>query len=248
MSIGVYKIENLVNGKVYIGQSIHIEKRWMEHCQSSSDSLIAQAIKKYGKHSFSFQILEETNDIAALNQLEANYIQQYNSLAPNGYNIVLIDNQQHHQFNSYSYDIFLSIIKDIKNSYLTFKEIAEKYELDLSMIYYLNRGDYHILPNESYPLRPVKDITKQFYYCIDCGCEIGRGAQRCMSCHQKAQRKVERPNRFELKKMIRSTSFTKIGENFKVSDNTIRKWCRNENLPFKASEIKKYSDEEWEKI
>jgi predicted GIY-YIG superfamily endonuclease len=32
MSIGIYKIENLVNGKVYIGQSVHIERRWQEHC------------------------------------------------------------------------------------------------------------------------------------------------------------------------------------------------------------------------
>lgn len=32
MSIGIYKITNLLNGKIYIGQSIHIEKRWKEHC------------------------------------------------------------------------------------------------------------------------------------------------------------------------------------------------------------------------
>ena len=29
--IGIYKIENKVNGKVYIGQSIDIEKRWKNH-------------------------------------------------------------------------------------------------------------------------------------------------------------------------------------------------------------------------
>ena len=40
MSIGIYKIENLINGKIYIGQSIHIERRWNEHCQTSSYSLI----------------------------------------------------------------------------------------------------------------------------------------------------------------------------------------------------------------
>ena len=28
---GIYKIENLVNGKVYIGQSVDIYKRWIEH-------------------------------------------------------------------------------------------------------------------------------------------------------------------------------------------------------------------------
>ena len=34
--IGIYKIENLINGKVYIGQSIHIERRWQEHCMDSA--------------------------------------------------------------------------------------------------------------------------------------------------------------------------------------------------------------------
>ena len=31
MSIGIYKIENLVNHKVYIGQSKNIERRFREH-------------------------------------------------------------------------------------------------------------------------------------------------------------------------------------------------------------------------
>ena len=62
MTIGIYKIENLVNHKVYIGQSIHIEKRWQEHCRPSADSAIAKAIRKYGKENFSFQILEECSE------------------------------------------------------------------------------------------------------------------------------------------------------------------------------------------
>ena len=28
---GIYKIENIVNGKVYIGQSIDIYNRWQNH-------------------------------------------------------------------------------------------------------------------------------------------------------------------------------------------------------------------------
>ena len=31
MSIGIYKIENLINHKKYIGQSIEIERRWINH-------------------------------------------------------------------------------------------------------------------------------------------------------------------------------------------------------------------------
>ena len=55
--IGIYKIENLLTHKIYVGQSIHIETRWQEHCRPSSDSVISRAIRKYGKENFSFEIL-----------------------------------------------------------------------------------------------------------------------------------------------------------------------------------------------
>ena len=248
MSIGIYKIENLINHKIYIGQSIHIEKRWQEHCQNSTDSLISKAIHKYGKNNFSFQIIEEVEDILLLNNLETKYIEYFNSLVPNGYNIVLIDDNQHHQFNKYSYEIFEKIVDDIKNSTLTFQEISQKYELDISMIYYLNRGDFHTIPNEIYPLRPVKDFSKKFYYCIDCGCQITKDAIRCVSCSHKTQYKTTHPTREELKHLIRSNSFVQIGKMFGVSDNTIRKWCKKENLPTKVSEIKTYTDTQWQEI
>jgi hypothetical protein len=41
-----------------------------------------------------------------------------------------------------------SIIQDIKKSELSFSQISEKYGLDLSMVYYLNRGDYHTIEGE----------------------------------------------------------------------------------------------------
>ena len=43
-------------------------------------------------------------------------------------------------------------------------------------------------------------------------------------------------------------SFVAIGKKYGVSDNAIRKWCDKYNLPRKVSEIKKYSDKDWEKI
>ena len=55
-------------------------------------------------------------------------------------------------------------------------------------------------------------------------------------------------SREELKLLIRTTPFLQIGEQFGVSDNSIRKWCDKFNLPRKKSEINSYSDEEWELI
>lgn len=60
-----------------------------------------------------------------------------------------------------------------------------------------------------------------------------------------SNRKVERCSRDELKKLIRTTSFIKIGEKFGVTDNAIRKWCDYYNLPRRVKDIKAISDEDW---
>ena len=142
----------------------------------------------------------------------------------------------------------LGAAADIKNSTLTFKEIADKYHLDLSMIYYLNRGDYHSLPEETYPLREVKDFSKKYWYCIDCGIQITKGAKRCTVCDHKNQQVVKRPSRIELKRLIYIMPFTTIGAQFGVSDNTIKKWCQAYDLPYRKKDIKNFNQEEWDKI
>lgn len=247
MTCGIYKIENLLNGKIYIGQSVHIELRWQEHCRPSSKSLIGKAIKKYGKQNFTFQIIEECEE-SLLNEKESYYIQYFGSLVPNGYNIEEKDTERTQFFYNYDKSILLKIIEDIKYSSLSFSEIALKYDLGLSMIYYLNRGDYHTLKEEKYPLRQVKNFTKQMHYCVDCGIEIKTSAERCPECSHKKQRKCERPTREELKQLIRQESFLSIGKRYGVSDNAVKKWCVAYNLPHKKSIIKQISNEDWNKI
>lgn len=249
MSIGIYKIENLLNGKIYIGQSIHIETRWAEHCRISNQnkSLISTAIAEFGKENFSFQILEECEP-EKLTELETQYIFMYDSFAPQGYNVAMPYGDGQGAFTKYTYEDLLNIIADIKTTTLTFKEIANKYNLDLSMIYYLNRGNYHTIPNENYPLRPVQDLRKKTWYCIDCGIEITKGALRCTRCDHQRQQKVERPSRDELKRLIYTQSFTSIGQQFGVSDNSIKKWCQSYNLPARKKDIKNFTLEEWDKI
>lgn len=85
---------------------------------------------------------------------------------------------------------------------------------------------------------------KEKFYCEDCGCEISHGAKKCLSCHNKEQgRRI--PDKNTLKHLIRTTPFTQIGIKYGVSDNAVRKWCDKYSLPRKSSDIKKYSEEEW---
>ena len=240
MSIGIYKIENLITGKIYIGQSKHIEMRWQEHCRPSADSIIACAIRKYGKKNFSFEVLEECN-LEELNSREEYYIKLYNSVVPNGYNVEEKVDGHRNYFLNYSKEDFDNIIFDIKFSALSFAEIADKYELDLSMVYYINRGDYHTLKNETYPLRKVKSSPEP-KYCIDCGKQIYGTSQRCTECDHIRQQKCKRPAREELKRLIQNYSFLQIGRMYGVSDNAIRKWCVANDLPTKQEDIKKLDD------
>ena len=93
------------------------------------------------------------------------------------------------------------------------------------------------------------NYTKKFnkYYCPDCGKEVTTEGVRCIECAKLNQRKVERPTREELKKLIRTTSFLGIARLYdnQITDNAIRKWCDAYGLPRTKKEIKLYSDEEW---
>ena len=98
---------------------------------------------------------------------------------------------------------------------------------------------------------PQRKIFAKKYYCKDCGKEISKGSLRCVSCESK-HRTISLEDmpvtREELKNLIRTMPFTKIGVKFGVTDNAIRKWCDKFNLPRKVSDIKQYSDEEWTKL
>ena len=248
--IGIYKITNLITNQNYIGQSIHIERRWQEHKLPSSTSLIGKAIKEYGIENFSFEVLEEIQDydVDLLDELEATYIRFYDSITPKGYNVLEKTSSVYTTFQTFDKEIFYQIIDKISNTNETFDNIASTFGLNRRTINRINHGYTHHMPDLNYPLRNTKK-EKQQNYCIDCGVAVSSvKTKRCAQCAAKFSRSVERPSREELKLLIRTLPFTKIGEKYKVSDNCIRKWCIDQNLPSRVKEIKNYSDEEWEKI
>ena len=90
MSIGIYQIKNLLNGKVYIGQSVDIEKRWSTHKAELKNNYhynihLQNAWNKYGEDNFEFSIIEEC-DMDELNAREIFWISKLNS-CNSGYNL-----------------------------------------------------------------------------------------------------------------------------------------------------------------
>lgn len=91
---GIYKIENTVNHMIYIGQSIDILKRWIEHKYELNKGIhvnkhLQRAWNKYGQDVFIFSIVELCNE-QDLNDLEIKYIMHYKSNDDEyGYNLTI---------------------------------------------------------------------------------------------------------------------------------------------------------------
>jgi len=85
----IYKITNLLNGKIYIGQTKNcVKRRFYEHCYHKS-SIISKAIKKYGKTNFKMRVLKSNLSLKQANKYEIYYINKYKSKAPLGYNVTI---------------------------------------------------------------------------------------------------------------------------------------------------------------
>jgi len=85
----VYKIQNKVNNKIYIGQTtIELEKRIRGHLKKKGCRAIHNALMKYGIENFDISIIATAKTLDELNNLEENYISEYKCISPNGYNLV----------------------------------------------------------------------------------------------------------------------------------------------------------------
>lgn len=89
MISGIYCIQNKINGKVYIGQSNDIPKRWKYEKWGSVNRFLKEDFEVYGIDNFSFYVLEECS-LENLNTREMFYIRLYHSYDRDfGYNVSL---------------------------------------------------------------------------------------------------------------------------------------------------------------
>lgn len=89
-SMIIYKITNILNGKIYIGQTIQdLKERWYGHCRSISNcTAIARALKKYGKDNFTIEQIDQADSLEELNKKEVEWISRFSSNTKGiGYNL-----------------------------------------------------------------------------------------------------------------------------------------------------------------
>ncbi len=87
--VGIYKITNNLDNRVYIGRSIDVEKRIAKHFNYKITDIhgeLDRDIRVLGKENFSWEILRECNE-SEMDDFEAIFIGVYDSCNPlKGYN------------------------------------------------------------------------------------------------------------------------------------------------------------------
>ena len=90
----LYVIRNIVNNKVYIGQTLSPSARWNAHRRDSAKDnpkqVIHNAMKKYGMMHFEFEVIACCRSLVDANEIETLLVSQYDSYnREKGYNISL---------------------------------------------------------------------------------------------------------------------------------------------------------------
>lgn len=171
---GIYKIVNTKNGKMYIGSSKNIKRRWGIHKSSLKNNRhhsvhLQRAWNKYGKESFVYEVIKEMSNASEteLFNEETNYI---TTLKPD-YNVGCVgggDNLTNHPNREL---IIKKITQSIhaKNARMTEQDKLEKWS---------RPGEKN--PNWKGGVSSPK--------CNDCGKQLGYGHKYCSYCSKLGQR------------------------------------------------------------
>lgn len=164
----IYKITNIINNMIYIGYtSRDINRRFYEHkweafnsTWEENKSYLYSAMREYGTENFVIESLLEFNEEEYnWKELEKQYIKDFESLVPNGYNILEGGDKPPIHYGN---DNIKTKIKDeelpllfemLKDNSIPFKEVANKFNISLSQLGRINQGHARIQKDIIYPIR-----------------------------------------------------------------------------------------------
>lgn len=239
MTCGIYKITNIKNGKIYIGQSINIERRWKRHLSASKNPKSHEYnaplhidMRKFGDEAFKIEVLEECVQ-EKLNEREKYWIEKTEAFQF-GYN-----NSFNTGCNKLSKTYFL-ICDDLENTSLTGKEIAKKYGISEQMVSAINTG-LSWKHNRKYPIRePQPSVPRT---CSICGKIISKNNKSglCFKCYKiNDKNKKLKITKEELIELLIHKSFIEIGKLFNTTDTAVRKKCKKIGLPYRVKDLKEW--------
>lgn len=274
---GIYGIFNLINGKVYIGKSVNIEKRWNSHfnylkCDKHKNSHLQKSYNKYGKENFEYKILKLCKK-EKLDYWEKYFIyDRYNSFNPNcGYNKTI--GGEGGAYREYSM-VINKWINDFVNGN-SLSKIAKQYNISHSTVRKYVREYFESQENgdimyKKYKEKIIKMINKNRKHSSKSrknmsnahrGKPTGRKGKGISEKHRKSMEQVWQSNKGKKKynHLIndfinlynQDCSFTEIGNQFNISSAVIGRYVKcyliEHDIPYNVK-VRKCSEETKRKI
>ncbi len=246
---GIYKIENTINGKVYIGQSVDINKRITVHKSNANnpkigkahDLYIYTAIRKHGIENFDFSIVELC-DRPELNAKERYWIAYYKSnQKEHGYNLNDGGNTIYVKHKTINSNITprKQHIEEIKRllveTDMSIQEIAKRYSMTTESITNINRGHSWHNEDSKYPLRDTR--KKTYYYCPQCGKRLScKYSKLCRKCDSERQHIVRGnfPGTDVFSSDVDNYGLRELSKKYGVSEQTVYRWSKKYDIPLKG--------------
>lgn len=173
MESGIYRIRNVVNEKMYIGQSINVEKRLQTHLKElqsgeHANYILQKDFDNYKEENFVFEKIH-TCEEEFLNPMEKYFIEKYNTTY-NGYNIKNGNSAVKSKYKNKSlkekllekFNSFSSIDIEIENTRLQSWKAMKDIEYGIVDIY-CNNDNYKIMNEDGltidYILQEIDERT-----------------------------------------------------------------------------------------
>lgn len=237
MTIGIYKITNTVNGKVYIGKSHNIEERFKQHIEGlngkrNHNPHFQSAWNKYGKSNFKFEIIHPLKKYVEgdISDLEVYYISKYNSTDANyGYNF-----QCGGQGGKLS-ERHKEIIKQqsqFKNASLTYEEVVQ---IKLALYCLIDKRELSEIFNVDIGvIKSISEARNYYYVCEELNDKI-KGLK---------QKLIDERNEEVIKLYNEGFRIVDIIEELDLSKSMVEHiiYDRSLHLKRKAEKEKKYKD------
>lgn len=158
MTCGIYKLKFLNTPKFYIGKAINIERRFTKHKSSlkynRSSIKLQEAYRLYGNPILEILCICEEDE---LDYLENKYIVNFNTIQE-GFNTTQSITGGCELFgedagnSKYTNEIYINVFLDLINTNNTLKDIAEKYNINKSIVGAISSCYGHKWLKEKYPI------------------------------------------------------------------------------------------------
>lgn len=87
-------------------------------------------------------------------------------------------------------------------------------------------------------------ILRKTKNCPKCGKPILLTSTMCLKCQRQQTRRVDRPSPLEIAKKVKEKGFSRGAKDYGITDNAMRKWCKEYGLPVHTKELIDWLDEQ----